>query len=357
MTEYDQWINDEALNMGLKDREDLISDRDLSTLVEELCAIYQVLKREQVYQQNAYMPGTEWEVFIKQRKNIFNLWQQKDVNASCILLKNFWRNELGPIVKQYATFDKLISNNGIRESFIDSMAHDYMIWSNLFNADPEELTIPCVGNPWGYLIDQVLIAPKALRYHALKTQIINMLSDIDRPIIAEIGGGYGGLAFYLLNSEKPLVYINFDLPETLIINTYYLKRTLPQKKILTYEPGLMLDMQLLDEVDAILMPNWVLPTLPSGSVDLFVNTFSLSEVPLQTLCEYIAQIERCCRGYFLHNNMDRKNVFNLGFERIPCSEYPIGNDKFKTIYKRYDLFQRKHYGKDGDYREVLYQRI
>jgi hypothetical protein len=101
----------------------------------------------------------------------------------------------------------------------------------------------------------------------------------------------------------------------------------------------------------------MLPNLPDNSVDLFLNTFSLSEMPFEVIAEYIRNIERTCRGYFLYNNMDREGVLNRGHERVPCSKYPIPTEHFKQLYKRYDTFQRLHSGRDGDYREVLLQKI
>ena len=107
----------------------------------------------------------------------------------------------------------------------------------------------------------------------------------------------------------------------------------------------------------LLCPNWEIRSLPAAIVDVFLNTFSLSEMPLEVIREYVSNIERSCRGYFLYNNMDREGVVNRGHERVPCSQYPISPNKFKTLYKRYDLFQELHSGRDGDYREVLLQRI
>jgi hypothetical protein len=237
------------------------------------------------------------------------------------------------------------------------MCYDYMIWSNLLYLNPAELTLPPIGNPWGVAIDGIVIAPKALRYHLLATQIKEITRGTRRPVVAEIGAGYGGTAHYLLRGTEHLTYIDFDLPEVLTIAAYYLSRTLPHRKILLWKPGIQINNTTLVENDVILLPNWMLPNLPDNSVDLFLNTFSLSEMPFEVIAEYIRNIERTCRGYFLYNNMDREGVLNRGHERVPCSKYPIPTEHFKQLYKRYDTFQRLHSGRDGDYREVLLQKI
>jgi putative sugar O-methyltransferase len=154
------------------------------------------------------------------------------------------------------------------------MAHDYMVWLHLLSVSPSELTVPAVGNPWGYVVDNVMIGPKALRYHVLATQIQQITCDCKRPVIAEIGAGYGGTAYFVLRGQQPLTYIDFDLPEVLTIAAYYLTRTLPHRRALLYEPGFKFTTATLAEYDVILMPNWMLPALPADSVDLFLNTFS-----------------------------------------------------------------------------------
>jgi putative sugar O-methyltransferase len=232
-----------------------------------------------------------------------------------------------------------------------------MIWRNLDNLPTDVLGIPQIGNPWGYVIDDTLIAPKALRYHLLASQIRGLVSNFDHPVIAEIGAGYGGTAYYLLRGNERLTYIDFDLPEVLTIAAYYLKRSLPHRRIMLWDADSDLGSEQINDFDVVLMPNWMLSSLPPNSVDVFLNTFSLSEMPFDTIKHYINQIERTCRNYFLYNNMDRHGVMNRGFERVPCSRYPMTPGVFKQMYKRYDMFQRLHSGRDGDYREVLLQKI
>jgi putative sugar O-methyltransferase len=355
--EYQQYLSDEALTQGLSERLDPASDSELAPVIQRLCDFYRTLKTEQLKQGPLFLPGGEWADYLREQERIYAPCRAGNLAGTTALFRNFWRNELGPVVKQYATFEKLRTDAAARAKYVDLMAYDYMVWLNLLHAAPSELAIPPVGNPWGYVLDGVMIAPKALRYHVLAHQIRQITSDRPRPVVAEIGAGYGGTAHFLLRGKEPMVYIDFDLPEVLIIAAYYLMRTLPHRRVLLWQPGMKLTATTIAENDVILLPNWMLPSLPAASVDLFFNTFSLSEMPYEVISEYLTHIERTCRGYFLYNNMDRAGVFNRGHERVPCSKYPVSPAKFKQLYKRYDLFQRLHSGRDGDYREVLLQRI
>lgn len=355
--EYEQYVSEQRLQDGMADRPDAVSDDELAPLVSQLCEFYVNLKETQASQSSLYRPGGEWADYLLEQERIYSPLKEGDVTAASALFRNFWRNELGPVVKQYATFENLQNDAETRSRFIDLMAHDYMVWFNLDERSPEDLAVSPVGNPWGYVVDDVMVAPKALRYDVLASQIRQITSDAKRPVIAEIGAGYGGTAHYLLRGDAPMVYIDFDLPEVLTIASYYLSRTLPHRRVKFWEPEMNLSAQDIEDYDVILLPNWMLPSLPAASVDLFLNTFSLSEMPLEVITEYMTHIERGCRGYFLYNNMDRRGVVNRGHERVPCSQYPVSPEKFKQLYKRYDLFQRLHFGRDGDYREVLLQRI
>jgi hypothetical protein len=186
--------------------------------------------------------------------------------------------------------------------------------------------------------------------------VADLTLGIEWPVIGEIGGGYGGLAYFLLRDIPEAKYVNFDLPETLVLMAYYLSCSLPEKRLYLYEGGAVNWPELLDNFDIILFPHWAIDLLPENSVDVFVNSFSLSEMRPETVNYYVNKVTDTCRNFFLHNNMDRAGVVNEGFERVPASTYPIDYSKFRRIYVRYDMYQTRHSGRDGDYREFLFQK-
>jgi len=286
----------------------------------------------------------------------YSAFEDESLERLIGLLGNFWRNELGVLVKQYASYAQLVVDPGLRESYAAAMAHDLMIWTHLHGADLHELAITEFGNPWGYLWQGTLIGSKAFRYHDLKTRIEGLTLDTDNPVVAEIGAGYGGLAYFLMRGQESRKYIDFDLPETLAVAAYHLKKALPHRRVYLHAGGVPDWSSILARHDVLLMPNWSIENLPSDSVDVCLNTFSLSEMSRPVVRNYLERIACACRNYFFHNNMDRSGVVNQGHERLPASDYPFPEGAFKLLSKRYDLFQRKHAGRDGDYREFLYQR-
>ena len=75
-------------------------------------------------------------------------------------------------------------------------------------------------------------------------------------MVVEIGGGFGGLAYHLLRCRPDVTYIGLDLPEYLLIQSYYLSCTFPDKRILVYQAdGPAIDAATLDGYDVLLLPN------------------------------------------------------------------------------------------------------
>ena len=340
------------LNAGLAARADSLDAGLHRQIVERVAAMYRAAMRDLEAASEPYQPGGEWAAYCAERRHFYDHLLAGRVELAAGLLRNFWRNELGPIVKEYARFDQLArGEEPFTSRFQQNVVRNYLIWRDLFHQPIDVLEIPRIGNPWGYVIEGRVIAPKATRFHAVATESRRLLEGINRPVAAEIGGGYCGMAYFLLRDAPQTVYVDFDLPETLAIAAYYLLATLPERRIYLYGEGPLPTQSRLDDFDAVLLPHFALPTLADRSIDLWINTFSLSEVPWDTLQEYIRQIERTARGHFYHNNMDRRGVVNRGFERIPASTYPVDPDRLKLVYKHFDLF----HGHDGDYRQFLYQ--
>ncbi len=351
-------ISEDALAAGLERRDEAVDERLHVEAVERACELYRRCARERGRVPDLYRPRGEWLAYLEERRALYDAILAGDTAAAGDLLRGFWRNELGTIVKEYATYRQLIAREQPRtRRFCHNVARNYLIWRNIVNADPAALDLPPVGQPWGYLIDGRIIAPKATRFHALAAQVAELARGGPAPTVIEIGAGYGGMACYLLRDMPAARYVDLDLPEILVLAAYSLICSLPGRRVLLHgESGSSLH-DLLGAPSpswhALLIPNHALPLLPASSADVTVNTFSFSEMPRATLAEYLRQVARTTRGLFLHHNMDRAGVVNRGFERIPASTFPIDPARFRLLHKGFDLF----HGHDGDYREFLYQRI
>jgi putative sugar O-methyltransferase len=184
-----------------------------------------------------------------------------------------------------------------------------------------KLNAPVVGNPWGYVIDGQLLDEPVREYHYHAHYARRLVSAVPSPVVLEIGGGFSGLAYQLMRNGTDVTYIGLDLPEAIFLQAYYLASTLPHLKIRTFpSAGVRITGEMLDEYDVILMPNFMLPQIDTGLVDLALNIRSLSEMPAETIAEYLAQLDRISRLFIFHENIYKGRTDDL--HGITSSEFP-----------------------------------
>lgn len=327
-------------------------------IVERVLTAYKEAKVAQKDVPLAYRPGGEWDEDIKTRRaSYLKVLNDNDISGLSHLLKNFFRNSGVAGLWTYDYYPEIARAGTLKKKeFVNDILQDFSTWEDLVdNADINSVSAPPIGNPWGYIIQGALILPNSFRHHYYASHVLNLLADTRNPVVAEIGGGYGGFAYYLLSSGKPVKYINFDLPEVLLVQSYYLLNAFKGKKFLLFGEtnDTNISSDIISSYDLILMPNFQLPALASNSVDLFINTDSLSEMDYHTIEEYISQIVRTCKLYFLHSNSDREIPKGSGHIEVPASKFPIPDDAFKRIYKFRSLWG----GGGNRFRQYLYQRL
>lgn len=349
--ESSEYANLAFLEEGMKDRRDSIDNNQHENSAGELYRAYRKAKEIQRNVSTVYQPGGEWEHHIRtNRMEYLEALNSGDTSKLSGLLRNFFRNSgAHGISDDYSGIAE--ADVVTKKRFILAILKSYETWKDFVGGELKDLCRPFIGNPWGYYIHGNLIMGTSFRHHHYATLVSNLLVDIDNPVVAEIGGGFGGFAYYLLKDRDDLTYINFDLPEILLISSYYLLNAFPHKRLLLCD-GPQLERMSLDTIksyDIILLPNFELPKLETDSADLFFNTSSLSEMDSVTVEEYILQIARTCTRYFFHENSDRKVAKDGGHIEVPSSEFPVPAN-FKRIYKYPSLLTTERY------REYLYER-
>lgn len=346
------------LEDGLSEREEKTIDSEHhKRIINRIVYSYHLAKKEQEKALLPYKPGGAWKEDIKNRRaEYIKSLNDKDLERLSELLRNCFRNNGIAGLWPYGYYDDINNaGNTKKKKFINDILQDYHTVVDFVDGfDISNLRIPSVGNPWGYVIKNTLVLPTACRHYYFANHIHNLLEDISIPVVCEIGGGFGGFAYYLLSSNKVTKYINFDLPEVLLIAQFFLMSAFPDKKCLLYgENGHEnISKEVIDEYDIILMPNFTLPFVADKAVDLFINTGSLSEMDYHTVEEYITQIARTTDKYFFHENSDRPSLNTGGHFEVVSSIFPIPHDIFERIYKSNSLWG----GSYGRYREHLYQR-
>jgi hypothetical protein len=147
-----------------------------------------------------------------------------------------------------------------------------------------------VGNPFGAVIDGIHISVGSEYSHYCAHRVREQLHCESRTV-AEIGVGFGRMAYYLLRSRPGTRYIGFDLPETVALASYYLMRALPRLEFLCYgEKEITSDS--LAKADVVMLPRFALTTMPTRSVDLTFTSHGMSELSNDELGHYMNEISR-----------------------------------------------------------------
>lgn len=221
-------------------------------------------------------------------------------------------------------------------------------WRSLTSAsyDFADLRGPGIGNPFGILLEGSLIVHGAEHSHYGARRIIELTQNPDA-VVVEIGGGYGGMAYYLLRDSPRLRYWNFDVPESLALAGYYLIQSFPERRTLLH--GESVAARPGDDQAVALLPLSRLGSMPADCADIVFSAHSMSDLSEDATRIYLQQVQRLTRKYFLYQGMMAAAV---RLEKMIAHEY-----------RAFALVERKEYVLHGPNRrshlqcELLYEKL
>jgi putative sugar O-methyltransferase len=209
--------------------------------------------------------------------------------------------------------------------------------------------MPDFGNAYGYFKNNKFIRTGAEYLHYYASTIKNLLQSnkIDKKIIIEIGGGYGGLGYFLNKNIENLTYIDFDLPENMALTAYYLMCCFPEKKIMLYGED---SIENINQYDIVILPNFCIDKMKANCADLVFNSYSLAEMSPATIQHYVDRIKLISKEYIFHVNHTNKstsiNADNFGFD---------SDAKFSLIYRAKAMWNMYRNYRCDEY-EYLYKK-
>jgi O-methyltransferase domain len=187
-----------------------------------------------------------------------------------------------------------------------------------------DLAIPEIGNPYGVCLEETLVSARAEFHHYCADRVANLLES-KLSTVVEIGGGFGGMAYYLLRDQPTIKYCDFDVPESIALATYFLINAMPHKKFLLYGENSLTDEAIAD-ADVVLMPLFAVKRLPTASADVTFSSHAMADIEAAELASYLSTIHRLTRNYFLF----------LGTTSLPRVPGLMGEscDPFQPIERR-----------------------
>jgi hypothetical protein len=233
-----------------------------------------------------------------------------DIEKAKMILSNFGIDKCSLGISMCGTLPK---NREQMLELLNTYNNSCNRWSKISENIPLKLSsYPIdIGRMPGICVgDGVLpVAIYRQSYYAAKIAELAKKTD-DREMVLELGAGYGGCPYSLFNDYGFFgTYIDIDIPEILSIATYFLMQCFPEKKFLLYGEQKNLDAQSLRNYDFVMMPNFMIRSMPSESIDVVFNAHSLVEMDFSAIDAYIKEFYRISKKYLLHFNHEFNRVY------------------------------------------------
>ena len=274
-------------------------------LLERICAAWIKANAAAKLAPDVYQATPWWR--MRQETSLVAVMRAlatRDIPALSPMYRNFFRDRCSKgLVETPAGIA------AIRSGALDRLAVRHYLADLLYRIDcwraqtgdrfkVSDLAAPAIGNPFGVDFDGSLVTAAAPYQHYCAQRVIRTLGA-GRQTVVEIGGGFGGMAYYLLRCRPNLTYLDFDVPESLALTTYYLGTALPELRLLLYGENNFSD-ESITAAGAVLMPPFELEKLPVGCADVTISSHTTSDMSPQAMRAYLALIARFTRGHFFY---------------------------------------------------------
>lgn len=288
--------------------------------------------------------GGAWKFYNENtRKNYVEALRNHDRETLSNLLPSFFQNECSSAIITPSI------NVGKYFNLPNQMMWDLDALSefSINEYDLAVLNTPKIGSPFGIELDGNKILPDSARHLFFAEKLYNLSLENSSSIL-EIGGGYGGLIYFLkkfLGFNQN--YFNIDLPETLFVCYYYLrKNNIPCEFLFDSKP--------LKDGLVYLIPSVVYEDIVQNiEFDVFFNSASLSEMSKKVCFKYIEMLNKKSPKYILHCNSNFLAFPDSKIHlEILARDFPIDPSLYELLYKHISPFQ----GASGRYRIFQYNK-
>jgi hypothetical protein len=311
---------------GFLSRIDEMSDD--TELLERICTAYIRAVKQQRFAPETYK-ATEWWQQVRQRSlgPVTQALLTRDIDALRRMYRNFFRDPcssglLGaPYGMSKAYFGGKIKDVH-RRFYLSHVLYRFDYWMAQTGGCfvLRDLAGPGIGNPFGVLIEGTHISVGSEYAHYCAHRVDSLLVP-ENATVAEIGGGFGGMAYYLLRDRARVTYLDFDIPESIALTSYYLLKAFPQLTFLLYGEE-ELTKEAIAQADVVLMPVFELATMPPGSVDVTFSSHAMSDISSGALVEYLNNIDRMTRDCLIYigNSRASETISDLVSQRYGSFE-------------------------------------
>ena len=304
-------------------------------LVERIFAAYSQAKRDQADHDPVFLPWGGWRNVIDGAySSLKTAWESNDLERFHFFLANFgaWHEATG--ITESHKLRSYRTDKQRRLHFERRVMADLISWWQLFECqgrDLSALSLPRFGNQSGALVDGHFVSTDSVASD-IDARLLAGMARGPRPVIGELGGGFGRLLYFLSRHVPEFTYIGLDLPECLSCASFYLMQVFPEKRFLLYGEGEVTPASL-PEYDFVLLPSCDITRLWDSSVDLFLNENSLGLMTPAACKLFVREMCRITKAFWHRNHEVRRNRFADGTTSLVNHEYPIARDRFAEIVR------------------------
>lgn len=313
----DNRYNPSAVTEGFFSRID--NAHNDTTLLNRICTVYRKTVDRQASAEKIF-DATVWWQQVRERSlsPVMSALSNRDLVILGDIYRNFFRDpcSTGLVHVPYGMvtgyFGGTISDSH-RRYYLGEVLQRVDDWtiqtSGRFAL--QELAGPLVGNPFGAMVEGTLIDTGAPHRHYCAQKIRQQLPSAKATVV-EIGGGFGGMAYYLLRDSPETKYIDFDVPESIALTSYYLMRAFPHLNVLLYGEK-ELTRSAIAEADVVLLPLFELSRMPPGSAEITFSSHSMADLSNDALFEYMKHIVHTTKRCFFYVGIEQNK------QRMPRS--------------------------------------
>jgi hypothetical protein len=313
---------------------------DDQSILKRVSAAYRKAKIAQREAAPAYQVSNEWlPIYKRDLGAVMKALEEDNLDNLATMYRNFFRDPcskglvgLPGNMKMHYFSGKIAKRHKLL--YLYDMLCRYKLWHSLLHGryNVRDLVSTEIGNPFGLEIDGVFIPWGSEYKHYYATELNRLTADEDHPVVVELGGGYGGMAYYLIRDSAKTTYVDFDLPENLALTGYYLLRAFPEMKIVLYGEEDLCDATLCNN-RIVLMPSFEMTRMRDMSATAVFNSYSLAEMSEEAIEEYVAQLARLSGKYILHVNHTTDSL-------VSADDFGIERYGFRLLYRKPALWNR-----------------
>ena len=293
---YFFYLKKNQINIFISNKKPI--DRSDMTLAQRIFNSFKLMKSEQTKKSELFKPSSLWQSQINESYSfLIESYKSDDVEKFLYFLQNFgnWSKFLGVesqiLIKKYKK--NFLLNNFLKYEIFEGQLNLWKYFNK--NRDLKELEMPKYGNQIGALIENKFVVIGSFSNSIYSDILLNYLDE--KNTLMELGGGYGKFAYYILKKRKNYTYIDFDIPETLTLASYFLSKCFPDKKNFFYGEA-KFDQNIELNYDLIFLPPWEIEKMRDNSVNLAINKNSLGEMDPLAAKNYLKNIHRTSKYFF-----------------------------------------------------------